>query len=135
MILNLKKYNWAFSGIGKNLAKNESPMCWIVGLLLGISADLHPICRFFPGFIWKLIGWKCLIVMLTGIWSQNVSQFGLRCYWLAPKFSDLHQNLTWLQSGNLSTVPRFPLDNPNSKTYHENCRSLSFLGCKMGCYA
>ena len=68
-----KKNNCAFSDIGKNLAKTGSPMCWIVGLLLGISADLHPICRFFPGFIWKLIGWKCLIVMLTGIWSQNVS--------------------------------------------------------------
>ena len=61
-------------------------MCWAVGLLLGISADLNPICRFFPGFVWKLVGWKCLIVMLTGIWSQNVSQFGLRCYWIAPLF-------------------------------------------------
>ena len=61
-------------------------MWWTVRLPLGFSADLKPICWFFPAFIWKLLGWKCLIVMLTGIWSQNVSQFGLRCCCIAPLF-------------------------------------------------
>ena len=61
-------------------------MWWTVRLPLGFSADLNPICWFFPAFIWKLLGWKCLIVMLTGIWSQNVSQFGLRCCCIAPLF-------------------------------------------------